>query len=30
MCKEADSIWSAEMVEFGELIEPVENIDPDI
>lgn len=30
MCKDADSIWSAEMVEYGELIEPVENVDPDI
>ncbi len=29
MCKEADSIWSAD-VEFAELIEPVEDADPDI
>jgi hypothetical protein len=30
MCKEADSIWSAGMVEFAELIEPVENADRNI
>jgi tetratricopeptide (TPR) repeat protein len=30
MCKEADSILLAEMAEFGELIEPVENTDLDI